>query len=57
MTELDYSRYATWELEAMKKARSMLSALNTPRENEELHAIKQELRRRKKNELAKAVKK
>lgn len=43
----DFSRYATWELEAMKKARSMLSALNTESENVELAAIKSELRKRK----------
>lgn len=55
MTNHDFTGYATWELEAMKKARSMLSALNTPRENEELDEIKQELRRRK--EVAKPVKK
>lgn len=47
MTDLDYSRHATWELQAMKKARSMLVALNTTRENEELAAIKAELRKRK----------
>ena len=44
---LDYSHHATWELEAMVKARSMLAALNTPEENAELKAIKAELKRRR----------
>lgn len=46
--DLDFSRYATWELEAMVKARSMLAALNTPEENAELKAIKDELKARRK---------
>lgn len=44
---LDYIRHATWELEGMKKARSYLSAFNTPEEDAELKAIKAELAERK----------
>lgn len=44
---LDYSRHATWELEHMVKARTFLSALNTPEEEAELKAIKAELAKRR----------
>lgn len=46
--DLDYSRHATWELEGMRKARTMLAALNTPEEDAELKAIKAELAKRRK---------
>lgn len=43
----DFRKAATWELQAMVKARSFLRALNTPEEEAELKAIKKELASRR----------
>ena len=47
---MTYTRRPTWELEAMRKALSMLPWLNTEEENQRIIDVTKELKRRMDND-------